>query len=626
MRFCMALGLFGFAGFMLMIAWLAYGLPDASQVKPLELHPSITVLAADGTLIARYGGLKGDIVTVKELPPYVSAAVLSIEDRRFYDHFGIDPIGLGRAMLANIEARRWVQGGSTITQQLAKNLFLTPDKTLRRKGQEALMALWIERKFTKDEILSAYLNRVYFGSGAYGIDAAARTYFGKPAQDITLWESAVLAGLLKAPSRYSPSSNPALARGRAKVVIGAMERAGYIDKGMKVQELKEAKMRLAGSSTGDLNRYFADWVIDQIDSYVTTASGDLTIRTTFNPQLQLLAEARQKALFATVKPDEKISQAAVVTLGMDGAVLAMIGGTDYTESQFNRATQAVRQPGSSFKPFVYLAAMEAGWRPNDTIEDSPIKIGKYQPKNYNNKYYGLVSLTDALALSLNTATIRLLQNVGLAALLDTAQRLGFTRKFKAELATGLGAGEATLLEMTSAYTVIANGGRAAWPYAVLSIEDAKGNNIYTRESMGQLRMFTQRDIAAVDSMLVQVLARGTGQAAQLSRGHTAGKTGTSQDYRDAWFIGYTNRLVTGIWMGNDDNSPMEQVSGGKYPARLWRDYMEEALSVEVKNYGESAPRRGSDDGFSQLLDRWSSGDFGGGSGGFSGSDVPVYNP
>lgn len=626
MRFCFALGLFGFAGFMVMIAWLAYGLPDASQVKPLDLQPSITVLADDGTLIARYGGLKGDVVNVKDLPPYVSAAILAIEDRRFYDHFGIDPIGLGRAMMANVEARRWVQGGSTITQQLAKNLFLTPDKTLRRKGQEALMALWIERKFTKDEILSAYLNRVYFGSGAYGIDAAARTYFGKPVHDITLWESAVLAGLLKAPSRYSPSSNPALARERAKVVISAMERAGYIDKGMKVQELKEAKMRLAGSSAGDLNRYFADWVIDQIDSYVTTASGDLVIRTTFNPQLQLLAEARQKALFATLKPDQKISQAAVVTLGMDGAVLAMIGGTDYTESQFNRATQAVRQPGSSFKPFVYLAALEAGWRPNDTIEDAPVKIGKYQPKNYNNKYYGLVTLTDALALSLNTATIRLLQNVGFSALLDTVQRLGFTRKFKAELATGLGAGEATLLEMTSAYTVIANGGRAAWPWAVLSIEDAKGNKIYTRESMGQLRMFTQRDISLLDSMLVQVLARGTGQAAQLSRGHTAGKTGTSQDYRDAWFIGYTNRLVTGIWMGNDDNSPMEQVSGGKYPARLWHDYMEEALSVDIKNYGAGAPRSAGDDSFSRMLDRWSSGDFGGNFGGFSGSDVPVYNP
>lgn len=623
MRLCVALGLFGFAGFMILLAWLAYGLPDASQVKPLDIQPSITVLASDGTLIARYGGMKGEVISVKDLPPYVSAAVLSIEDRRFYDHFGIDPIGLGRAMLVNIEARRWVQGGSTITQQLAKNLFLTPDKTLRRKGQEALMALWIERKFTKDEILSAYLNRVYFGSGAYGIDAAARTYFGKAAQDLTLWESAVLAGLLKAPSRYSPGSNPALARERAKVVIAAMERAGYIDKGMKVQELKEAKMRLAGSSTDGLNRYFADWVIDQIDSYVTTASGDLVIRTTLNPQLQALAESRQKALFSTLKPDQKISQTALVTLGLDGAVLAMIGGTDYTESQFNRATQAVRQPGSSFKPFVYLAALEAGYRPNDILDDSPLKIGKYQPKNYNNKYYGPVTLTDALALSLNTATVRLLQNVGLAALLDTVQRLGFTRKFKAELATGLGAGEATLLEMTSAYAVIANGGRAAWPWAVLSIEDAKGNVIYTRESMGQLRMFTQRDISALDSMLVQVLARGTGQAAQLSRGHTAGKTGTSQDYRDAWFIGYTNRLITGIWMGNDDNSPMEQVSGGKYPARLWHDYMEEALNVEVPGYAMSPARQGSDDGFSRMLDRWSSGDFGGG---FSGSEVPVYNP
>ncbi|TAL34848.1 MAG: PBP1A family penicillin-binding protein [Alphaproteobacteria bacterium] len=620
LRLGLVLSLWGFAGLAVIIGWCAWDLPSVSQIKPFEVQHSITILAADGTLIARYGGLKGDSVTVSQLPPYVSAAVLSIEDRRFYDHFGIDPLGLARAIYTNLKARRWVQGGSTITQQLAKNLFLTPDKTLRRKIQEAMLALWIEHRFTKEEILSAYLNRVYFGSGAYGIDAAAKTYFGKPATDITLWESAVLAGLLKAPSKYSPSSNPKLARDRAKTVIAKMEEAGYIDKGMKKQELDEARIRLAGAAAGDLNRYFADWVTEQIDSYITDAGRDLVVRTTFVPQLQLLAETREKALFKQLKPEQKISQAALVTMGPDGAVLAMIGGVDYEASQFNRATQAQRQPGSAFKPFVYLAALEAGYDPENKLLDAPITSGPYKPHNYDDRYFGEVTLTEALARSLNTATVRLLQDVGIAALIDVAQRFNFPHPFAPELATGLGADETTLLDMTNAYAMIANGGYSIWPYAVLSIEDSEGNVLYEHEDVTHARMFSGRDIAALDGMLVQVVAQGTGQAAQLSRGHVAGKTGTSQNYRDAWFIGYTNRFITGIWMGNDDDSAMEKVSGGKYPARLWHDYMEQAINVDVPSYARRMPH-GGDDGFSRMIRRWSSGDFGG----FSGSDVPVYN-
>ncbi len=612
-------------------------MPDTSDVKPLEMRPSISVLAADGSLVARYGGLKGNVVNVKDLPPYVVAALLAVEDRRFYDHFGIDPLGLARAMYTNIKARRWVQGGSTITQQLAKNLFLTPDKTLRRKVQEAVLALMIEWKHSKDDILTAYMNRVYFGSGAYGLDAAARTYFGKSAKDVTLFEGAVLMGLLKAPSRFSPAANPKLARERAKTVIKAMEDAGYIGADMEKQEIKNARITLAGGNPGSLNRYFADWVLEQVDGYVGNTERDLVIRTTFSPELQALAESRQKALFASLKPTDKVSQTAIVTLSLDGAVLAMVGGVDYTESQFNRATMAQRQTGSSFKPFVYLAALEQGYSKDDIIDDSPIRVGNYSPKNYEGNYNGPVTLTQALAHSLNAATVRLLQKIGVSNLLDVAQRLGLPGKYRPELATGLGAGEASLLEMTHAYAEIGNGGHAIWPYTVLSVEDVKGNVLFTRENNGGMRLFSARDVSQLDDMLVQVVAQGTGQAAQLTRGHVAGKTGTTQDYRDAWFIGYTNTLVTGIWMGNDDNSPMNGVTGGKYPARLWHDYMEQAIGVPVRNFSTTMPRGDTqdNDGFSGMLDRlsheWSGSDDNAGAKSswrkkFSGSDKPVYNP
>lgn len=617
-------GLWCFAAGMLFLSWCIYDMPNTSEVKPLEQRPSISVLAADGTLVARFGGLKGKVVSVKDLPPYVVAAVLAVEDRRFYDHFGIDPIGLARAMYTNIKSRRWVQGGSTITQQLAKNLFLTPDKTLRRKVQEALLALIIEYKHSKDDILTSYLNRVYFGSGAYGIDAAARTYFGKSAEDLTLWEGAVIAGLLKAPSRFSPAANPKAARDRAKVVIAAMQDAGYIGTDMKSQELKNAKITLAGGSAGSLNRYFADWVVDQADAYVSNTERDLVVRTTLSPDLQALAEKRLHETFAQMKPEDKVGQAALVTLGMDGAVLAMIGGVDYTESQYNRATQAQRQTGSSFKPFVYLAALEAGYQPNDMIDDSPITVGSYRPGNYENKFHGPVTLTDALAFSLNAATVRLLQQIGVSRLIDVVQRLGLSGKFRPELATGLGAGEAPLIEMTQAYAEIGNGGHSIWPYAILSVKDKDGNVLYERDRNPSMMLFQPRSVAALDDMMVQVVAKGTGQAAQLSRGHVAGKTGTTQDYRDAWFIGYTNRLVTGVWMGNDDNSPMNGVTGGRYPARLWKAYMNDAINAPVADSGVDMGRPASNDdgGFSAVLNRWSSGNFGL----FSGSDEkPSYN-
>jgi penicillin-binding protein 1A len=616
MRGIVAAALFGIAGIVLLFVVLCHDLPDIDDVKPLETRPGITILARDGSVVARYGGQRGDNIRLEDLPKHVPLAVLAIEDRRFYQHPGIDLIGLARAMVANVQEMGWVQGGSTITQQLAKNLFLTPDKTLRRKVQEAVMALYIDAKFDKNDILEAYLNRVYFGAGAYGIDAAARGYFSKPAKDLTVWESAVLAGLLKAPSRYSPAANPKLAAERGKTVLAAMEDAGYITSKKADAEAKSVKIKAPpGGTFGSMNRYYTDWIVTQIDDYVAEAgSGGITVKTTLDPRLQAMAEAQTAAFFKTLKPADKISQAAMVTLSKDGAVLAMIGGTDYAQSQFNRATQAQRQPGSAFKPFVFMAALESGYRPFDRILDAPFDTGKYRPSNYEDKYYGEVTLTEALAYSLNTATIRLLNVAGIPKLMDVASRAGFTNKFPRTLSTGLGAGEVNLLELVNAYAVLGNGGYAVWPYAVTEIRDEKGSRLFRRADTRYARVFSGRDVADLDSMMVQVVAQGTGQAAQLSRGHVAGKTGTTQNYRDAWFVGYTDNLVTGIWMGNDDDTPMNRVSGGRYPARLWHDYMGSAINVPVPSFGgigndatpepvQPEPPRASPSTFSDLINR-----------------------
>ena len=609
----------------IVLTYFLYDLPDIDKVKPLDTRPSVVILANDGTLIARYGGLQGNVVTIKDVPPHMIAAVLSVEDRRFYSHFGIDPIGMARAMLTNLRSGHWVQGGSTITQQLAKNLFLTSDKTLRRKVQEALMALRIEHKYTKDEILLAYLNRVYFGDGAYGIDAAAKTYFNKPASHMTLYESAVLAGLLKAPSHFSPANNPDLAMERAKVVIETMREAGYIDDKMAAQITRNAKPPGLRSMAGELNHYFADWVIGQVDSFISSTGSDIFVKTTLDPKLQLMAEAKQKSVFSKILPKDKVTQTALVTEAPDGAVLAMIGGVDYAASQFNRATQALRQPGSAFKPFVYLAALESGLTPDTKIEDAPITEDDYRPDNYDDKYYGVVTLTEALKHSMNTATIRLLNLVGIDKFVNVAERMGFTHVPKPELSAGLGADEVNLLELTNAYAVIANGGKAVWPYTVLSIKDGDGHLLYQHEQPQPTQVFASKDIASLDVMLTEVVAPGgTGQSARLSHGHSAGKTGTTQNYRDAWFMGYSDKLITGVWMGNDDATPMHNITGGKYPAQLWHDYMENVIDFSSPVFVPEAvqPLVPPDSEFSDMLNRWSSNDD---SSGFKGSDVPVYN-
>ncbi len=558
-----------------LIAWYGSGLPDISRLDGLTRRPSVTLLSADGTMLATFGDLYGAPVQLHELPPHLPQAVLAVEDRRFYSHFGLDLWGVTRAVLANLRAGRIVQGGSTITQQLAKNLFLKPERTIRRKVQETLLALWLERRFSKDQILTIYLNRVYLGAGTYGVEAAARRFFGKSARQVSLYQAAMLAGLLKAPSRYNPVSDRELAAARARWVLAAMVDAGYLTPERAAAAERQPPW-LATSALGQGRRYFADWVLEQVSSYVGYSDRDLTVVTTLDPRLQRLADAQVAAVLAGPGKKAGAGQAALVGLAPDGAVKAMVGGRDYSESQFNRATQALRQPGSAFKLFVYLAGLEAGLEPDDTMMDAPVAVGGWHPRNYDGRYYGEVTLRGALARSLNSVAVRLTEQVGRDRVIAAARRLGITSELRPEPSLALGASEVTLIELTAAYAVLANNGVGVWAYGIREVRDDRGRVLYRRSGSGPGRVIALDLLARMNDMLGAVVAWGTGRGARLDR-PMAGKTGTSQDFRDAWFIGYTADLVTGVWIGNDDGQAMKDVVGGGLPARLWRSFMAEAL-------------------------------------------------
>ncbi|MDE2336819.1 MAG: PBP1A family penicillin-binding protein [Alphaproteobacteria bacterium] len=614
--------------------YLFHGLPSLDDAHPINTRPSVTILAADGTPIARFGGLQGRLLSIHEVPPALVGAVLSVENRDFYSDYGIEPLAILRAMLVNLRHGRWVEGASTITQQLAKNLFLTPNKTLRRKAQEAIIALELTHKYSKDQILMAYLNRVYFGNGAYGVDAAAEMYFNRPAPALDLFQSAMLAGLLRAPEYYSPQIHPERAMARTRTVLREMVAAGYIDRKTADETYKNGRPPARLAAAGDLNRYFADWVLSQIDGFTAATTNDLTVQTTLDPQLQLMAEAQEKRVFAAIPRDRNVTQAALVTEAPDGAVLAMIGGRDYAKSQYNRATQGLRQPGSTIKPFVYLAALENGYTPASTISAAAIESGDYHPKNYDHEKFGTVTLAEALQKSLNTATVRLLRAVGAEKFIDVARRAGFTHLPKPELSSALGADNVDLLELTNAYATLAAGGKETWPYAVLSIRDSAGNLLYQRQPPERAQVFSLDNIAALDGMLQGVVQPGgTGAAAALPGVVVAGKTGTTQDFRDAWFVGFTPALVTGVWMGNDDDGPMRAVTGGMYPAALWHDYMGAVSGFSLPQFHPAVAQSlvPPDSSFADMLNRWSSGagdDDGAGGGflgGFTGSETPVYN-
>lgn len=555
------------------LGYFATELPAITKNASFERKTSITVKAQDGSIIGTYGDLKGERVDSRTLPKHLINAVIAIEDRRFYSHFGVDPLGLVRAFVVNLTQGRVMQGGSTITQQLAKNLFLSQDRTLKRKIQEAMLALWLEHELTKDEILSAYLNRVYLGSGTYGVDAAANLYFGKPASEVTLREAATIAGLLKAPSKYSPLANPGLSAQRTDTVLKAMAEAGFLNKSEAAALSATPPLPSSKPTATNAERYYSDWVVDGLDHLIGTPGQDITIETTMIPAIQAEAEKALAEQLRVNGVDRNISQGSVIVMRSDGQVLAMVGGKNYQQSQFNRAVQARRQAGSSFKPFVYMTALEHGIKPSDLVLDAPITEGKYRPGNYDGHYYGEVTLVVGLMLSLNTATVRLADYVGAANVAETARRLGIISPVEPYLSSALGASSVSPLEMTTAYATIANGGVRALPYAITRITGKDGTVYYERPAVTMsTRVADFATTHQLKAMMAEVINSGTGQAARVPFDH-AGKTGTSQDFRDAWFIGMSDDIVASVWMGNDDNSPMKKVTGGSFPARIWRDVM-----------------------------------------------------
>ncbi|MEM1038137.1 MAG: transglycosylase domain-containing protein [Pseudomonadota bacterium] len=547
-------------------------LPSAASWAVPERPPNVRILADDGSLIANRGLTGGKALRLEDMSPYIPQAVIAVEDRRFHAHFGFDIIGFSRAMVRNITQRRLREGGSTLTQQLAKNLFLTPDRTFGRKIQELILAFWLESKYSKAEILELYLNRVYFGAGATGVDAASRRYFGKAARDVTIEEAALLAGLLKAPSRFTPAKSPKLANQRAAVVLRAMEREGYIKPNRAQKGLYRPGENARYFNAGPEN-FVADMVLAQVKKRLGKIDRDLVVKTTISPYLMSVAQTALQMNLDKGGKKFRVSEAALVSLAPDGAVKSLIGGSNYAKSQFNRAVDAKRQPGSAFKPFVWQAALEAGYFPDTSVEDKPVRIGNWQPANYDGRYRGAVTMEQALSLSLNTVSAQLTRQVGPGTVAGVAVRMGIGSKLTKNASISLGTSEVSLLELTSAYLPYTNGGRAAAPYLITGIRDDKRRTLYRRTAPPQSIVVRDDVLRNMNRMLVSVVEQGTARNARLNGHVAAGKTGTSQSFRDAVFVGHTAHFVTGVWFGNDNNSPTRKLTGGSLPARSWQSYM-----------------------------------------------------
>jgi penicillin-binding protein 1A len=558
------------------VIWVGAHLPPIQSLEIPKRPPSIQIVDLNLRALATRGDSAGSVIALKDLPPYLPKAFIAIEDRRFYGHYGVDPYGVARALMANILHRGVFQGGSTLTQQLAKNLFLTQERTIYRKLQEMMLALWLERKFSKTQILELYLNRVYFGSGAYGIEQAAQRYFGKSARQVTIAESAILAGLVKSPSRLAPTRNFDAAEDRAHIVLAAMTELGFITAAQDKIALAKPPRIVAQPGNGPVN-YVADWVMDGVNDLIGHVDDDLVVVTTIDGRLQASAE---KALVdeLNLKGDKSgVTQGALVAMTPDGAVRAMIGGRNYADSQFNRAVAARRQPGSAFKPFVYLTALEHGLTPDTVRDDKPIKVKKWQPENYGKEYFGPVTLTKALAMSLNTVSVRLTLELTPMAVIRTAHRLGIASKLEPNASIALGTSEVSLLELVGAYAPFANGGLAVVPHVIDRISTPDGAVLYARNPQTLGRIIDANAVGQMNAMMQQTLTIGTAHNAALPGWQAAGKTGTSQDFRDAWFIGYTSSLVTGVWLGNDDGTPTKKTTGGSLPVEIWSNFMRNAL-------------------------------------------------
>ena len=557
------------------LVWIGAHLPPIQSLEIPKRPPSVLIVGDNGATLATRGDMGGAAVPIGELPDYVPNAFIAIEDRRFYSHRGIDPLGIARALVADVFRRGAAQGGSTITQQLAKNLFLTQERTVNRKLQEIVLALWLEHKFGKTQILELYLNRVYFGAGAYGIEGAAQRYFGKSARHLTLPEAAMLAGLVQAPSRLAPSHNLEGAQRRAALVIADMTELKMIAPSAAKLALAHPARAIKPPAAGSVN-YVADWVMDAVNDLIGKFDQDITVETTIDPALQNAAE---HALVDTLnqRGDKlNIDEGALVAMTPDGVVRALVGGRDYGQSQFNRAVDAKRQPGSSFKPFVYLTALEHGLTPETVREDAPIAVKGWRPENFERQYLGPVTLRQALADSLNTVSVRLTLEFGPAAVVRTAYRLGIASILEPNASIALGTSEVSPLELVTAYATFANGGLAVSPHVIERIRGADGKTLYDRSQQPLGRIVDARYVGMMNSMLHETLVSGTARAANFPGWQAAGKTGTSQDFRDAWFIGYTSHLVAGIWLGNDDNTPTKRAVGGGVPVEIWSRFMRAA--------------------------------------------------
>ncbi|WP_427024434.1 PBP1A family penicillin-binding protein [Aureimonas ureilytica] len=569
-RLCFLLAFWGGLAGLAVVGYFAIKLPQEAWAIPAR-PPNVKIVSVSGELLADRGTTGGEAVALDRISPYVPQAVTAIEDRRFYSHYGVDPIGILRAFSQNMAAGDTVQGGSTLTQQLAKNIFLTPDQTLQRKIQEAILALWLEHKFTKDQILEMYLNRVYFGSGATGIQAAARRYFDKDADQLNLIESATLAGLLKAPSRLSPARDPQAARARAEVVLQSMVDEGMITKA-EADAAKASKPTKAKSYWTGAQHYAADMVMRDLPLLVGgEIKEDVVVQTTIDLNLEKKAE---QAIAKTIdRANQNVTQGALVSVDGTGAIRAIVGGRDYASSQFNRAVDAKRQPGSAFKPFVYETALEHGFRPESIVDDGPVRIGNWTPSNYDNKFRGEVSVADAVAKSLNTVAAKFTNDLGPQTVIATAKRMGIQSPLVDNATLGLGTSEVSLLELTGAYAPFANGGYLATPHLVNRVTTASGKVLYERDDAVPPVIVGPDVVGMMNAMLTRVVTSGTGRRAAFPGWQIAGKSGTTQDFKDAWFVGYTSNLTTGVWLGNDNGKPMRQVTGGSLPADAWKDFM-----------------------------------------------------
>lgn len=545
-------------------------LPDIDVALSKTRQPSTTIIAENGNEIQTFGNSFSEVVYVEDLPYYVPQAIIDVEDRRYYSHFGFDVIGFARAMIINLFQKRYAQGASTITQQVAKNLFLTPQKNLKRKIQELLFAFWLEKKFTKEQILTLYLNRVYLGAGVYGIEAAANKYFGKTSRDLSLKEAATIAGMLKAPSRYNPIFHPDKANDRAKLVLNLMLDHGTITKTEFDEALKEKRHDMTEYKVEGA-KHFADMVYREVNAFIGERDTDIYVSTTLDQDLQQKAEWILRDMVLS-NAKNNVTEGALVILDYNGAIKALVGGVNYEKSQFNRAEQALRQPGSAFKTFVYLTALQNGFEPTDIISDTPIQIGSWKPENYDKKYYGDVTLNEAFARSLNLATLQLAQKLHPNDIIKNAKKMGITTPLKKTAALSLGVEEVKVIDMATAYLSIANGGYAAWPYTIEEIYDKSGVQLYGRIKEESTRILDEDTVQKMTKMLENVVAFGTGKKAAIPS-FVAGKTGTSQDYRDAWFVGFTKNYVVAVWVGNDDNSPMKNISGGNLPAVIFQKIM-----------------------------------------------------